>query len=32
VNAELDKVLEQNKDIKTALADAQAAVKKRTRR
>ena len=32
VNAELDKVLEQNKDIKTALADAQAAVRKRTRR
>lgn len=32
VNAELDKVLEQNKDIKTALADAQAAIKKRVRR
>jgi multiple sugar transport system substrate-binding protein len=32
VNAELDKVLEQNKDIKTALADAQAALKKRVRR
>ncbi len=32
VNAELDKVLEQDKDIKTALADAQAALKKRVRR
>jgi len=32
VNAELDKVLEQNKDIKTALVDAQAQVKKRVRR
>jgi multiple sugar transport system substrate-binding protein len=32
INAELDKVLEQNKDIKTALADAQAAIKKRVRR
>jgi len=32
VNTELDKVLEQNKDIKTALADAQAALKKRVRR
>ena len=32
VNAELDKVLEQNKDIKTALADAQEQVKKRVRR
>jgi multiple sugar transport system substrate-binding protein len=32
VNAELDKVLEQNKDIKLALADAQAAIKKRVRR
>lgn len=32
VNAELDKVLEQNKDVKTALADAQAAIKKRVRR
>jgi multiple sugar transport system substrate-binding protein len=32
VNAELDKVLEQNKDIKAALADAQAQVKKRVRR
>jgi multiple sugar transport system substrate-binding protein len=32
VNAELEKVLEQNKDIKTALADAQAAIKKRVRR
>jgi multiple sugar transport system substrate-binding protein len=32
VNAELDKVLEQNKDIKTALADAQTALKKRVRR
>ncbi|WOB10468.1 ABC transporter substrate-binding protein [Piscinibacter gummiphilus] len=32
VNAELDKVLEQNKDIKTALADAQSAIKKRVRR
>jgi multiple sugar transport system substrate-binding protein len=32
VNAELDKVLEQNKDIKTALADAQEAIKKRVRR
>ena len=32
VNAELDKVLEQNKDIKTALADAQTAIKKRVRR
>jgi multiple sugar transport system substrate-binding protein len=32
VNAELDKVLEQNKDIKAALADAQAQLKKRVRR
>ncbi|MEO8155356.1 MAG: extracellular solute-binding protein [Rhizobacter sp.] len=32
VNAELDKVLEQNKDIKTALADAQEQIKKRVRR
>ena len=32
VNAELEKVLEQNKDIKTALADAQVALKKRVRR
>lgn len=32
VNAELEKVLEQNKDIKTALADAQTALKKRVRR
>jgi multiple sugar transport system substrate-binding protein len=32
VNAELDKVLEQNKDIKTALADAQAQLKRRVRR
>ncbi|MBT9528307.1 MAG: extracellular solute-binding protein, partial [Rhizobacter sp.] len=32
VNSELSKVLEQGKDIKTALADAQDQVKKRTRR
>jgi len=32
VNAELSKVLEQGKDIKTALVDAQEQVKKRTRR
>lgn len=32
VNAELDKVLEQNKDIKTALADAAAQIKRRVRR
>ncbi len=32
VNSELSKVLEQGKDIKTALADAQEQVKKRTRR
>ena len=32
VNAELDKVLEQNKDIKTALADAQKQIEKMTRR
>ena len=32
VNSELSKVLEQGKDIKTALADAQDLVKKRTRR
>jgi multiple sugar transport system substrate-binding protein len=32
VNAELEKVLEQNKEIKTALADAQTALKKRVRR
>ncbi|MBX3620571.1 MAG: extracellular solute-binding protein [Rhizobacter sp.] len=32
VNAELEKVLEQGKDIKTALADAQAQIKKRVRR
>ncbi|QSI77231.1 MULTISPECIES: ABC transporter substrate-binding protein [Niveibacterium] len=32
VNAELDKVLEQNKDIKTALADAQTQIEKRVRR
>ena len=32
VNAELDKVLEQNKDIPTALADAQAQIEKRVRR
>jgi multiple sugar transport system substrate-binding protein len=32
VNAELDKVLEQGKDIKLALADAQTQLKKRVRR
>lgn len=32
VNAELDKVLEQGKDIKTALADAKAQIKRRVRR
>jgi multiple sugar transport system substrate-binding protein len=32
VNAELDKVLEQNKDIKKALADAQSQIKRRVRR
>lgn len=32
VNAELENVLEKNKDIKAALADAQAAVAKRVRR
>lgn len=32
VNAELDKVLEQNKDIKTALADAKAQIARRVRR
>ncbi|GAB3264684.1 ABC transporter substrate-binding protein [Chitinimonas naiadis] len=32
INAELEKVLEQNKDIKTALADAKAAIKRRVRR
>ena len=32
VNAELDKVLEQNKDIKAALADAQSQIKRRVRR
>lgn len=32
VNAELEKVLDQNKDIKTALADAQAQLMRRVRR
>ncbi len=32
VNAELEKVLEQNKDIKAALADAKALIKRRVRR
>jgi len=32
VNAELDKVLEQNKDIKAALADAKVSIEKRVRR
>jgi multiple sugar transport system substrate-binding protein len=32
VNAELEKVLEQNKDIGQALADAQAQVQRRVRR
>ncbi|GAA5183486.1 hypothetical protein GCM10025771_35190 [Niveibacterium umoris] len=32
VNAELDKVLEQNKDIKTALVDAKAQIERRVRR
>lgn len=32
VNAELDKVLEQNKEIKVALADAEAQIEKRVRR
>ena len=32
VNAELEKVLEQNKDIKTALADAKSQIERRVRR
>lgn len=32
VNAELDKVLEQNKDVKTALVDAKAQIERRVRR
>jgi multiple sugar transport system substrate-binding protein len=32
VNAELENVLEKNKDIKQALADAQVALTKRVRR